>query len=64
MFRSESFPSYDEAADCAYIAIAGPRTLAADRSMYALWPLAAGCHTISIDYYYYYYYASIYLKKV
>ena len=32
---------------------AGPRTLAADRSVYALWPLAAGCHTI--DYYYYYY---------
>ena len=31
---------------------AGPRTLAADRSVYALWPLAAGCHTI--DYYYYY----------
>ena len=29
---------------------AGPRTLAADRSVYALWPLAAGCHTI--DYYY------------
>ena len=35
---------------------AGPRTLAADRSVYALWPLAAGCHTI--DYYYYYYYRS------
>ena len=30
---------------------AGPRALAADRSVYALWPLAAGCHTI--DYYYY-----------
>ena len=27
---------------------AGPRTLAADRSVYALWPLAAGCHTIEI----------------
>ena len=27
-----------------------PRTLAADRSVYASWPLAAGCHTI--DYYY------------
>ncbi len=23
---------------------AGPRTLAADRSVYALWPLATGCH--------------------
>ena len=33
---------------------AGPRTLAADRSVYALWPLAAGCHTI--DYYYCYSY--------
>ena len=34
----------------------GPRTLAADRSVYALWPLAAGCHTI--DYYYYYLFLS------
>ena len=25
---------------------AGSRTLAADRSVYALWPLATGCHTI------------------
>ena len=32
---------------------AGPRTLAADRSVYALWPLAAGCHTIDYCYYYY-----------
>ena len=29
---------------------AGPRTLVADRSVYAyaLWPLAGGCHTIEI----------------
>ena len=25
-----------------------PQTLAADRSVYALWPLAAGCHHIYI----------------
>ena len=36
---------------------AGPWTLSADRSVYALWPLAAGCHTI--DYYYCYYYQEI-----
>ena len=29
---------------------AGPRTLAADRSVYALWPLATGCHTIVQNY--------------
>ena len=40
---------------------AGPRTLAADRSVYALWPLAAGCHTI--DSYYYYYYPPLSLPK-
>ena len=37
---------------------AGPRTLAADRSVYALWPLATGCHTI--DYYYYCYQVVVY----
>ena len=35
----------DEAADCAWCR---PRTLAADRFVCALWPLAAGCHTIEI----------------
>ena len=34
----------DKAADL--LRSAGPQTLAADRYLYALWPLATGCHTI------------------
>ena len=42
MFRSESIPSCE---GCRLCMIDWPRTLAADRSVNALWPLAAGCLT-------------------
>ena len=43
MFRSESFSQLTRLQT---VHSAGPRTLAADKSVYALWPLAAGCYTI------------------
>ena len=39
MFRNESFPSFQGCRLCIV-----PRTLAADGSVYAQWPLAAGSH--------------------
>ena len=52
MCRSESFPSCQ---GCSLCILLWPRTLAADGSVYAMWPLATGCHTIDYHYYYYYY---------
>ena len=42
MFRSGSFLSWQ---GCRLCISPGPRTLAADRSVYSLWPQATGCHT-------------------
>ncbi len=46
MFRHESFPSWR---GCRLCMSYWPQTLAADRSVYSLWPLAAGCHHIYIQ---------------
>ncbi len=45
VFRSESFLSLQGRRLCMYDQ---PQTLAVDRSVNALWPLAAGCHHIYI----------------